>query len=63
MRKSKKLVAYNVKSTGQFFIRATKVNKNNEFVMKPIRYGKAKSRKISGAELGRCIRDVLGNCD
>ncbi len=63
MRKSKKLVVYNVKSTGNFSIRATKLNKNDKFVLKLAAYGKAKSKNISDAELGRCIRKVLANCD
>ncbi len=61
--KSKKLIVYQEKSTGNFFIRATKVNKYGNFVLKPDVYGMAKSRNIDDADLGRCIREVLNNCD
>ena len=56
-------MVYREKSTGNFSIRATKLNENDKFVTKHIRDGKAKSKNISDAELGRCIRKVLANCD
>ena len=63
MRKSKKLIIYEEKSTGTFFMRSTKVSESGRFVLKSDEYGIAKSRNISDAQLGRCVREVLDNCD
>jgi len=63
MKKSKKLIIFQERSTGNFFIRATKINKNGNFVLKSDAYGLAKSRNISNEELGRCVREILNNCD
>jgi len=63
MRKSKKLIIYEEKSTETFFIRATKVSEGGRFVLKSDEYGMAKSRNISDAQLGRYVREVLDNCD
>lgn len=63
MRKSKKLIIYEDKSTGTLFIRATKVNKYGEFVLKSDKYGVAKGKNTSEAELGRFVREVLKNCE
>ena len=60
-RKIKKLIVYQEKLTGNFFIRATKVNKHGNFVLMSEEYGMAKSRNLSDAELGGCIRRVLDN--
>ena len=63
MRKSKKLIVYEEKSTGNYFIRATAVSPKGIFVIKPAAFGVAKSRNISNEELGKCIREILVNCD
>ena len=62
-RKTKKLVIYEEKETGSLFIRATKVNEHGDFVMKSDEYGKAISGKVSDAELGKTVREILENCD
>jgi hypothetical protein len=63
MRKSKKLVIYEEKSTGNYFIRATTVSPKGIFVIKPAIYGVAKSRNITNEELGKYVREILNNCD
>ena len=62
-RKTKKLIIYEEKKTGSLFIRATKINEHGDFVMKSDEYGKAISGKVSDAELGKTIREILQNCD
>jgi len=63
MRKSKKLIIYEDKATGTLFIRATKVNKYGEFVLMPDKYGVAKSKNTSDAQLGKFVREILKNCE
>ena len=63
MMKSKKLVVYQIKPNGQFFIRATKASKNGKFAMKSEKYGKPLVKDATDAELGRSIREILKNCD
>ena len=62
-RKTKKLVIYEEKETGSLFIRATKVTEHGDFVIKSAEYGKAISGKVSDAELGKTVREILQNCD
>jgi len=63
MRKSKLLKIYQDRKTGSLFIRATKVNENGDFILKNDKYGKAVSGRISDAELGKIVREVLKNSE
>jgi len=63
VRKSKLLKIYQDRKTGALFIRSTKVNEHGNFVLKSDKYGKAVSGKISDAELGKAVREVLKNCE
>ena len=63
VRKSKLLKSYQDRTRGSLFIRSTRVDENDEFVLKPDTYGKAVSGKISDAELGKTVREILANCE
>ena len=62
--KSKLLKIYWKKRGGQFFLNATKVSGERFYNKGPAHEtGKALSRNVSDADLGKAVREVLLNCD
>lgn len=60
--KSKKLIVYQDKKSGAFFLRSTRV-KEGKYKIKPAEFGKALGPSASDSELGKWTRKILEYCD
>ncbi len=64
MRKTKLLKIYQDRKSGALFVRSTKVDENDDFVLKSAKDGKALGpKKTSNEELGMWIRKILEKCE
>jgi hypothetical protein len=63
LRRTKKLIIYEDRKTGSLFIRATRIDENDQFKLKDDSYGKAISGNVTDIELGKTVRTILKNCD
>ena len=62
-RNTKKLIIYQHRKDGSFFIHATKVSPKGYFVQKNKKFSIAHSKKMTDKELGSAVREVLKMCD